>query len=1332
MLQHRIFISSSSDLRPEREEIASHLRDWLRERGLSDIVSPYLWEEATEGGNTLDDRMSAQEQIPDPAGDDVLLVVTMFGERCGVPLADDFRPDMVERLSNWRAQAGKGGFLVPWPRTGTAEYQEALQGEHFPLTGTVFEMLSACTGSSGRLITAYVADRDVEADTAAGGIVLNERRLYKAQTDRKTDDEISEYNNTRYRPQVSALLNVIKRRNADGSPPRRFNSPGEMISWLKQQCTRHLEEKLGELGVTSETARNPFPGLRPLDMSDPGRLPGFADLAAEMAAELMEDLNRRQGQPVRVLLATGPSGCGKTSFLRKGVLPALLNHKEAKLSHLVVRPADLGNASSEARPLDLLIDELERAGGATGKAPLVLPKSVHEKARRPDGEAPLVLAGAIEELLASRDSGNRRHVLVLLLDQFEEIIDRLANGESDWWELIRFVEALHQGGRLVVLATLESLRRDALETLKLSSMWRSGNAIHCNIDAEIGAGNRLRRLISEPFNAARLPLDERIVGILEKEFQDYREHKAMAQKASPLPLLSLCLQRLFDRFSHRIGRSNPASMARKFDDASVLNAITLEDLGMQRDGETIADLTFGGIINDLANAAWHEGGGEFIEDEEAPRSPFKVPDINDFDGFFMPLVAASAHDGEIAFRLTSAPRDTGFVSRDDLTEAFLRHRLLVNDKTPKRVRIVHQAVLDHWEPGRKWLETRSDYLADEDRMHADAEAWARNGFDPSRLPRDAESIRRAGTILSANVQVWSQMGGEYVSAYQRYLVRYARGVFANSKTPEGTIALPYKPGDTRRHVHIAAGHGMLSLLQQFLHDAPECVNLKTENGLTPLGNAAWSQPGAVAIILESEFGALTARHPDEDAWQPITAAINSGKIECFELLRVNHEDVNDPVGPLDFTMLHLAARWARPGIVKRLLELEAKTDVPDAGGLKPLHMAALSGCKESFRLIFEATPGEIVGDQLELAMNFASMNGHHDIVSEVFRSLAASRIKLRDLLSAINQDGLTPLGIACLNKHAQVVRQLSAHENPVPVMREGSYKGSTPLHLAMTPKDLPYERRSERPSLEEERRVVECVQALLYDENGDPRPVDPNAIDGEGRRAEVVGIHYPEAVELIRNHPGYSWSPDQMTDGDLAAHLQSSSSRIVAELLEQSPELLARRFGSNSGIELVLGAGHFKLVSDFLESGTIDPCRNRMLALNLMDCPPLRERGSRVLLGGLRQKLEQADESCDRVAISALLAALYQFGIWQESERTSVIGELVRRIADPQAAATSDGHTLLHKIARNDDPGTFRACMATRPERIMKDNWGRLPSDLCASAVRDDFLQMEREAIAHD
>ena len=162
--------------------------------------------------------------------------------------------------------------------------------------------------------------------------------------------------------------------------------------------------------------RSPFPGLLSFQVDRHRVFFGRAAETEELAGLLRSPAERSKGA---ALLVVGPSGCGKSSLVRAGLVPVMAGEP----GWLTLAPIVPG-----ADPVAALVRELVDAAGQFG-----LDWSVPQLRHRLDEGG---LAGLAEELLRAAPGGARR-LLLVVVDQFEELLTQTAPGER-----ARFAELL--------------------------------------------------------------------------------------------------------------------------------------------------------------------------------------------------------------------------------------------------------------------------------------------------------------------------------------------------------------------------------------------------------------------------------------------------------------------------------------------------------------------------------------------------------------------------------------------------------------------------------------------------------------------------------------------------------------------------------------------------------------------------------------------------------------------------------------------------------------------------------------------------------------------------
>ena len=276
--------------------------------------------------------------------------------------------------------------------------------------------------------------------------------------------------------------------------------------------------------------KSPFPGLRPLDVDEHRVFFGRSREVQQLAGLV------RSPAEQAVLLVVGPSGCGKSSLVRAGLLPVMADEP----SWWTLAPMLPG-----ADPVVALARELTIAAQRLG-----LDWTVAGVRHRLDDTG---LTGLADELLDNQ-SGRRRRRLLIVVDQFEELLTRTPPGHrAHFAQLLR--PAL--GGPVQVVATL---RTEFLDQLL--------------IDADLAAlptqpytlrplhREALREVIQGPARLAGIEVDDELVARV----------IADTDSGEALPLLAFTLAQLADG----VGRGGHLSSTRYDQLGGVQSALTCQ------------------------------------------------------------------------------------------------------------------------------------------------------------------------------------------------------------------------------------------------------------------------------------------------------------------------------------------------------------------------------------------------------------------------------------------------------------------------------------------------------------------------------------------------------------------------------------------------------------------------------------------------------------------------------------------------------------------------------------------------------------------------------------
>jgi tetratricopeptide (TPR) repeat protein len=289
----------------------------------------------------------------------------------------------------------------------------------------------------------------------------------------------------------------------------------------------HLDDALAHLGYTLDKVylRNPFRGLEHFDYADHAI---FFGRDGEVRDVLQLLLRREQaGSPG--LLVEGASGSGKSSFLRAGVLPALVRDATGPggvstgVGSAIWRPGLVTGEADEAQIARSIAD-------IWGKFPeLGVPW------REQTFESLLQLATRRQALWP------RGMRFVWLIDQFEELlVGGLPDAIVDAFG--RFLQTLQTDG----VWTLASIRADAMPLLKRYDSLRDVfGANEGQYYLGTLGGTALDAVITRPARAADLTFE---VGEDGKSLDQVLREDAYREKDS-LPMLQFTLNELYQRRS---------------------------------------------------------------------------------------------------------------------------------------------------------------------------------------------------------------------------------------------------------------------------------------------------------------------------------------------------------------------------------------------------------------------------------------------------------------------------------------------------------------------------------------------------------------------------------------------------------------------------------------------------------------------------------------------------------------------------------------------------------------------------------------------------------------
>jgi formylglycine-generating enzyme required for sulfatase activity len=487
----RVFISSPSDVRPERLIAERVVQRLSREFAYHFRVEPVLWER-----EPLTASHHFQEQITPPRETDIVVVI--LWSRLGVPLPTD-------------------KFLGP------------LTGK--PVTGTEWEFEDALKGHRARKLPDLLMYRKRTPVTGS----FEDEEAVRQQLAQK--HLVEEFIKSWFIDQDAQSFNAAFREFTEASAFEEL-----LETHLRELLRKRLakpDDALVPVGIRWHQG-SPFRGLLSFELEHASVFFG----RTRARNELRELLARQVGRGSAFVLVVGASGSGKSSLVKAGLLADL------KLQGMVGRVALVRHAV--LRPSDRSVDLLEALAAAM-MAPTALPElaslqcdlaTLKELLRSAPAQAKLPIR---QGLAAAGQTAGLTEIaearLLVVVDQLEELftLDAVSPPERD--AFVAALEALAASGLVWVIATMRSDFFDRLETQPRLLALSGGEARYVLAPPEPA---EIAQIISQPAREAGLRFEVdagRALGL------DEVIRQAAAGDAGALPLLSFLLDQLWQRRS---------------------------------------------------------------------------------------------------------------------------------------------------------------------------------------------------------------------------------------------------------------------------------------------------------------------------------------------------------------------------------------------------------------------------------------------------------------------------------------------------------------------------------------------------------------------------------------------------------------------------------------------------------------------------------------------------------------------------------------------------------------------------------------------------------------
>jgi serine/threonine protein kinase len=530
---------------------------------------------------------------------------------------------------------------------------------------------------------------DARSDIWAVGVVLYEmltgQRPFKGKELRNQIVHKAPKSPSQLRDGIPEELEQICLKCLSKDPKDRYQTANGLARALRGQ----------ELGV------NPYKGLESFDEADADRFFGRESQIIRLRERFEEIFDASLGDvdKPRVLSVLGPSGCGKSSIVRAGLVPMLKREgvgKHKSLRVTTIRP--------RMRPLKSLADALDSIAGGSEEAGVARSRRYIRDLQQ------LNEKGEFDGLWWIVDSlhENQRIATVFVVDQFEEIFTEC----EDEQERQQFIENLlyaasRKDGCFSVVLTLRS---DFLAETQQHEQLNSAIADH-GILVPAMTESELREAIATPARNAGHEFDPATVDLLLKE---------SCHRDGALPLLQVVLSKIWDGLRTGVA---PTETYRRLGGLGGALACAAEQIFSELSDEekAIARRIFLGLVK----------LGEGTQDTRRTAEVSQILSYMD--------------DPQTAKRVLSkfSSKEARFVSLKHLP------RKAGTEAGAITAELTHEALLDHWQRFRGWIDEGRADIRFRERLDDAARRWDELGrLEGSlwRLPELHVLLQRKGRL----------------------------------------------------------------------------------------------------------------------------------------------------------------------------------------------------------------------------------------------------------------------------------------------------------------------------------------------------------------------------------------------------------------------------------------------------------------------------------------------------------------------------------------------------------------------------------------------------------
>jgi hypothetical protein len=423
--------------------------------------------------------------------------------------------------------------------------------------------------------------------------------------------------------------------------------------------------------ISADIGPNPYKGLAAFQETDAERFFGRERVTQALWEKFCALYERPLDgpTPLRLLVILGPSGSGKSSVARAGLLPKLAAHPLPDKQRTRVAVFTPGTHPLEA--LALILARID-----TSPQTLATKTSEFTKVLKQETDGQWAGVRHIADTLPDIDN----QPLILLIDQFEEVYSKDVQLDERRMFLDNLLcAAADPSGHVSVILTLRS---DFLGQTQRHPAFNQAitDDRHATI-VPVMQEEELREAIAKPAENAGYALDEACVDLLIEQTRD---------REGALPLLQFALTRIWNGLAEGLSPADTLKQIGGVGGALAGEAQRLYEKLSETD-KTIARRAFLALVQlgeDTRDTLRRISVSEIVAHDEEP-----------------------AHVQEV-IRCFADPRA----------------RLVTLSATPdgtETAEVTHEALLDHWETLREWLDANREDLRFHRHLAQDADYWER-------------------------------------------------------------------------------------------------------------------------------------------------------------------------------------------------------------------------------------------------------------------------------------------------------------------------------------------------------------------------------------------------------------------------------------------------------------------------------------------------------------------------------------------------------------------------------------------------------------------------------